>query len=51
MDSSGRRCWFVVDSKSFDLFVELVGGKLKGVIVERERGRGRGRGRGRSICS
>ena len=30
--------WFVVESKSFDIFVEGLGGRLRGVIVERGRG-------------
>lgn len=34
----GGQCWFVVDSKSIDLFVEVVGGQLKEVIVEKGRG-------------
>ena len=32
------RSWFVVESKSFDILVEDVGGKLKGCIWERSRG-------------
>ena len=36
--SRGERCWFAVEAKTFDLSVEVVGGKLKGIIVERSRG-------------
>lgn len=32
------RCWFVMDLKSFDLSVEVVGGKLRGIIEEKGRG-------------
>ncbi|RVW83895.1 hypothetical protein CK203_042030 [Vitis vinifera] len=32
------RSWFVVESKSFDILVEDVGGKLKGCIWERSKG-------------
>lgn len=32
------RCWFAMDSNSFDLSVEEVVGRLRGVIVERGRG-------------
>ena len=34
----GGRSWFVVESKSFELQVEEVGGKLRGCIWERCRG-------------
>ena len=34
----GKRCWFAVESKSFDISVEELGGRLRGVIVEHERG-------------
>ena len=34
----GGQCWFSVDSKSFDLSVEEVDGRLKGVVVEQGRG-------------
>lgn len=33
----GGRCWFAVDSKSFDLSIEEVDGRLKGTIMERGR--------------
>ena len=36
--SRGGRSWFAVESKSFELQVEVVGGKLKGCIWERCRG-------------
>lgn len=32
------RCRFVMDLKSFDLSVEVVGGKLRGIIKEKGRG-------------
>ena len=32
------RCWFAVESKSFDIPVEELGKRLRGVIVERGRG-------------
>ncbi|RVW35319.1 hypothetical protein CK203_098703 [Vitis vinifera] len=32
------RCWFAMESKSFDIFVEELGGRLRWVIVERGRG-------------
>ena len=34
----GGNCWFVIESKSFEVSVEEVRGKLKGTIVERSRG-------------
>ena len=34
----GGRSWFVVESKSFEILVEDLGGKLKGCIWERSRG-------------
>ena len=34
----GRRRWFVVESKSFELLVEDLGRKLRGCIWERCRG-------------
>ena len=37
MGEEGKR-WFAVESKSFDIFVEGLGGRLRGVIVERGRG-------------
>ena len=38
MAGRGGRCWFAVDSKSFDISVVVAGGKLKGVIVDKGRG-------------
>ena len=38
MDLKGERCWFAVDSKTFDLSIKVVRGKLKGLIVERGKG-------------
>ena len=38
MLARGGRCWFAVDSRSFDISVEVVGGKLRGIIEERGRG-------------
>ncbi|RVW84524.1 hypothetical protein CK203_041270 [Vitis vinifera] len=34
----GGRCWFAVDSKSFEISVEVFGKRCKGIIVERSRG-------------
>ncbi|KAL6312969.1 hypothetical protein AAG906_027636 [Vitis piasezkii] len=34
----GGRCWFAVDSKSFEISVEVYGERCKGIIVERSRG-------------
>ena len=34
----GGRCCFVVESKSFEILVEELGGKLKGCIWERSKG-------------
>ena len=34
----GGKGWFAVEKKSFEIFVEEVGGRLRGVIVERSRG-------------
>ena len=33
----GGRCWYVVESKSFEILVGLFGGKLKGKISDRSR--------------
>ena len=33
--SLGGRCWFRVDSKSFEILLEFVNGKTMGKIVER----------------
>ena len=38
MDSRGGSCCFVVESKSFEILVEDLGGKLKGCIWERNKG-------------
>ena len=34
----GDKGWFAVEKRSFEIFVEEVGGRLRGVIVERSRG-------------
>ena len=34
----GGKSWFVVDSKSFKISMDVFGEKLKGIIVERSRG-------------
>ena len=34
----GASCWLVVDLKSFECLVEEVGGKLRGIILERSCG-------------
>ena len=34
----GGRCWFAVDSKSFEISVEVYGERRKGIIVERSKG-------------
>lgn len=34
----GRSCWFAIESKLFEVSVEEVRGKLKGIILERSRG-------------
>ena len=34
----GGSCWFAVESKSFEVLVEEVRGKLRGIILERSRG-------------
>ena len=36
--SPGGRCWFGVESKSFELLLESVNGKVAGKIAERGRG-------------
>lgn len=38
MESRGGKCWFGVESKSFEISLELVKGKAVGKIVERGRG-------------
>ena len=38
MSRHGGRCWFPMDFMSFDIFVEVVGGKLKDIIEEIGRG-------------
>ena len=35
----GGKCWFAVESKSFEISVEELAGKLKRVIVELSKGR------------
>ena len=37
-DRRGGRCWFAVDSKSFEISVDVSGERLKGIIVERNKG-------------
>ncbi|RVW64454.1 hypothetical protein CK203_061721 [Vitis vinifera] len=34
----GGRCWFAVESKSYEITAEVAGERLKGIIVERSRG-------------
>ena len=34
----GGRCWFIVDLKSFEISINIVGGKPCGIILERSRG-------------
>ena len=34
----GGRSWFAVNSKSFEIYVDVFGEKCKGIIVERSRG-------------
>ncbi|RVX19238.1 hypothetical protein CK203_008598 [Vitis vinifera] len=42
MDSSGvskgGKCWFAVESKAFEISIEVVRGKLRGTILERSKG-------------
>ena len=42
MDSSGvskgGKCWFAVESKTFEISIEVVRGKLRGTILERSKG-------------
>ena len=38
MGKRGGSCWFAVDSKSFEISMDVLGKKLKGIIVERNRG-------------
>lgn len=33
----GKQCWFAMDSKTFDLSIEVVGGKLRGIIEEKQK--------------
>ncbi|RVW24176.1 hypothetical protein CK203_087044 [Vitis vinifera] len=37
-DRRGGRCWFAVDSKSFEISMDVSGERLKGIIVEKSRG-------------
>ena len=34
----GGKCWFAIESKTFEVSVEEVKGKIRGTIVERSRG-------------
>ena len=34
----GGKCWFAIESKTFEVSIEEVRGKLRGTIVERSRG-------------
>ena len=34
----GGKCWFAIESKTFEVSLEEVRGKLRGTIVERSRG-------------
>lgn len=34
----GGSCWFAVESKTFEISTEVVGEKLRGVVLERSRG-------------
>ena len=34
----GGSCWFAVESKTFEISVEVFGKKLRGIIVERSKG-------------
>ena len=34
----GGRCWFAMESKSFEISVKEIGGKLRGIILEKSRG-------------
>ena len=34
----GGKCWFVIESKTFEVSVEEVRGKIRGTILERSRG-------------
>ena len=42
MDSSGvskgGKCWFAVESKTLEISIEVVQGKLRGTILERSKG-------------
>ena len=35
--SKGGKCWFVVESKTFEISIEEVRGKKKGIILERSK--------------
>ena len=34
----GGSCWFTVESKSFKISIDNIGGKLRGIILESSRG-------------
>ena len=34
----GGKCWFVVESKTFEISIEVVWGKPKGIILEKSKG-------------
>lgn len=36
--SKGGKCWFAVESKSFEISIEEVKGRLRGTIWERSKG-------------
>ena len=38
IEMRGGKCWVVIESKTFEVSIEEVRGKLKGTIVERSRG-------------
>ena len=37
-DMRGGKCWFAIESKTFEVSLEEVRGKLRGIIVEMSRG-------------
>ena len=34
----GGKCWFAVESKTFEISIEVARGKLRGIILERSKG-------------
>ena len=34
----GGKCWFAVESKTFQISIEVVRGKPRGIVLERSRG-------------